>query len=99
MSEPNYAIVPVRTKDTEKVLEHLRRFFFRQEPLNVYIKLLGENGDETCAELEKYCLQTIPEGTAVVSVDTLQITANEEFRTEPTDLSCFIDMQILDKCY
>jgi hypothetical protein len=71
MSEPDYTIVPVTSKDTEKVLDHLRRFFFRQEPLNVYIKLLGENGDEKCAELEKFCLQTVPEGTTVLSTDTL----------------------------
>jgi hypothetical protein len=99
MSEPNYTIVPITTRDTEKVLDHLRRFFFRQEPLNVYIKLLGENGDETCAELEKYCLRTISEGTTVASAETLQVTANEELRTEPIDFSYFIDMQILEKYY
>jgi hypothetical protein len=99
MSEPSYTIVPITNNDNERVLEHLRRFFFRQEPLNVYIKLLGENGDETCAELEKFCLQTIPEGTTMLSADTLHITANEDFRTEPTDLSYFIDMYITEKYY
>jgi hypothetical protein len=65
MSEQNYTIVPITLKDADDVLEHLRKFFFLQEPLNVYIKLLGENGDEACVELEKYCLQTIPEGTTL----------------------------------
>lgn len=68
MSEPKYTIVPITPKDTEKVLEHLRRFFFRQEPLNVCIKLLGEHGDETCSELEKFCTQTIPEGLSLMAL-------------------------------
>ena len=41
MSEQDYKIVQVTPKDTEKVLEHLRKFFFREEPLNICIKLLG----------------------------------------------------------
>jgi hypothetical protein len=74
MSEQDYRIVPVTPKDDEKVLEHLRRFFFREEPLNICIKLLGENWDETCVELEKYCVQTISEGTTPASSDTVQVT-------------------------
>jgi hypothetical protein len=62
MSEQDYKIVQVTPKDTEKVLEHLRKFFFLEEPLNICIQLLGENGDEECHELEEYCAQTIPEG-------------------------------------
>lgn len=68
MSEPSYTIVPVTTEDTERVLDHLRRFFFRQEPLNVYIKLLGESGNETCAELENYCVETILEGLSLMAL-------------------------------
>lgn len=70
MSEPDYKIVHVTPKDTEKVLEHLRRFFFREEPLNICIKLLGENGDEDCYELEQYCSQTIPEGLSLMAVSS-----------------------------
>ncbi|KDR23746.1 dopamine N-acetyltransferase-like isoform X2 [Zootermopsis nevadensis] len=68
MSEQDYKIVPVTLKDVEKVLEHLRRFFFREEPLNVCINLLGERGDEKCQELENYCIQTIPEGLSLMAV-------------------------------
>ncbi|PNF13874.1 hypothetical protein B7P43_G11475 [Cryptotermes secundus] len=68
MSEPSYTIVPVTTEDNEMVLDHLRRFFFRQEPLNVYIKLLGESGNETCAELENYCVETILEGLSLMAL-------------------------------
>jgi len=62
MSQPDYKIVHVTPKDTEKVLEHLRRSFFIEEPLNICIQLLGENGDEDCPELEEYCSKSILEG-------------------------------------
>lgn len=68
MSEQDYKIVQVTPKDTEKVLEHLRKFFFLEEPLNICIQLLGENGDEECHELEEYCAQTIPEGLSLMAV-------------------------------
>jgi hypothetical protein len=80
MSEPDYKIVHVTPKDTEKVLEHLRRFFFREEPLNIYIKLLGENGDEDCYELEEYCSQTIPEGIRVHFQGVCQKVLKKGFR-------------------
>lgn len=80
MSEPDYKIVHVTPKDTEKVLEHLRRFFFREEPLNICIKLLGENGDEDCYELEQYCSQTIPEGIRILSQGLCQKVLKKEFR-------------------
>lgn len=80
MSELDYKIVHVTPKDTEKVLEHLRRFFFREEPLNICIKLLGENGDEDCYELEQYCSQTIPEGIRILSQGVCQKVLKKEFR-------------------
>ena len=80
MSEPDYKIVPVTPKDTEKVLAHLRRFFFREEPLNICVKLLGENWDEDCYELEQYCSQTIPEGIRTLSQGVCQKALKKEFR-------------------
>lgn len=80
MSEPDYKIVHVTPKDTEKVLEHLRRFFFREEPLNIDVKLLGENGDEDCCELEEYCSQSIPEGIRIFSQGVCQKVLKKEFR-------------------
>jgi hypothetical protein len=82
MSEQNYRIVPMTPKDADSVLQHLRAFFFRQEPLNVCVKLLGESGDEACLELENYCLKTIPEGTA------LQRTR----ASEPNPISTFLSV-------
>jgi hypothetical protein len=83
MSEPEYKIVPVTPEDTEKVLEHLRRFFYREEPLNIYIKLLGENMDEDCAELDQYSAQTIPEGIRIFSQGLYKKVLNKEFRLQP----------------
>lgn len=68
MSEQDYKIEPITPKDADKVLEHLRTSFFREEPLNANVHLLGENGDERCLELEEYCIQTIPEGTFLVKL-------------------------------
>jgi hypothetical protein len=80
MSEPDYKIVHVTPKDTEKVLEHLRRFFFREEPLNIDVKLLGENGDEDCYELEEYCSQSIPEGIRIFCQVVCQKVLKKEFQ-------------------
>ena len=65
MADQEYQIVPVTPKDSDKVLEHLHRFFCREEPLNIDIQLLGERGEDKCAELDNYCLGTIPEGTTL----------------------------------
>ena len=59
-----YTIVPITKDDTEKVVHFLRKFFFRDEPLNVTIGLL-EEPDTTCPELEEYCTSCIPDGEFV----------------------------------
>lgn len=56
-----YAIVPITNKDVEKVVHFLRKFFFRDEPLNVAVGLL-EGPNATCSELEEFCVTCIPEG-------------------------------------
>lgn len=56
-----YTIVPITNKDVEKVVHFLRKFFFRDEPLNVAVELLDEP-NATCQELEEYCVNCIPEG-------------------------------------
>lgn len=48
--------IEIITKDAElRVLKFLRRFFFRDEPLNHSIELIPEGEDSTCLELEEYC--------------------------------------------
>lgn len=55
------------------MLDFLRRLFFRDEPLNVAVGLVGPD-QATCVELEDYCLESIPEGT-----DKLSKTCNGNY--------------------
>ena len=56
-----YSIVPITKDDSEKVVHFLRKFFFRDEPLNIAIGLLDEP-NSTCPELEEFCTNCIPNG-------------------------------------
>jgi hypothetical protein len=58
--ERSYQVRRATPTDCESVLQLMRRSFFRDEPLNVAVGLLGE--DATCPELENYCQETLAEG-------------------------------------
>nr|CAD7431113.1 unnamed protein product [Timema monikensis] len=62
MSSEDYHITPLSPKDRDRVVEFLRRTFFRDEPLNIDVQLLGEDGKDRCAELENYSVECINEG-------------------------------------
>nr|CAD7573690.1 unnamed protein product [Timema californicum] len=62
MSSEDYHITPISPKDRDHVVEFLRRTFFRDEPLNIDVQLLGEDGKDRCAELENYSVECINEG-------------------------------------
>ncbi|XP_015176965.1 PREDICTED: dopamine N-acetyltransferase-like isoform X2 [Polistes dominula] len=51
----DYYIKIITREDEHRVLKFLRRFFFRDEPLNQSIALIPEGEDTTCHELEDYC--------------------------------------------
>ncbi|XP_018402170.1 PREDICTED: dopamine N-acetyltransferase-like isoform X2 [Cyphomyrmex costatus] len=51
----DYHIEIITKNDKLRVLKFLRRFFFRDEPLNQNIQLIPEGEDSTCTELEEYC--------------------------------------------
>ncbi|KAG7199256.1 hypothetical protein KM043_018122 [Ampulex compressa] len=51
----DYHIQIITKEDKLRVLKFLRRFFFRDEPLNQSIELIPEGEDSTCVELEEYC--------------------------------------------
>ncbi|XP_076639345.1 arylalkylamine N-acetyltransferase 1 isoform X1 [Colletes latitarsis] len=51
----DYHIQTVTKDDKLRILKFLRRFFFRDEPLNHSIQLIPEGEDSTCLELEEYC--------------------------------------------
>lgn len=51
----DYRIEIITKDDKLRVLKFLRRFFFRDEPLNQSIELIPKGEDSTCLELEEYC--------------------------------------------
>ncbi|KRT84410.1 hypothetical protein AMK59_2792, partial [Oryctes borbonicus] len=61
-----FSIEKIKPRDTEKVLEFLRNFFFRDEPLNVNIKLL--EGEQTCPDLEEFSLKAIKDNVSLMAI-------------------------------
>lgn len=56
-----YTIIPITNDVKDRVVNFLRKFFFRDEPLNMAVGLLDEP-NANCTELEEYCLACIPNG-------------------------------------
>jgi hypothetical protein len=57
----SYQICRATSTDNERILQLMRRSFFRDEPLNIAVGLLDDV--ETCPELEQFCLETLADGT------------------------------------
>ncbi|XP_065160997.1 arylalkylamine N-acetyltransferase 1-like isoform X3 [Atheta coriaria] len=66
-TEP-YEIKYVTQADYPRVLHHLQRFFFKDEPLNVSINLLG--GKNTCPELEDFSKKCLDHGCSYMAVSS-----------------------------
>lgn len=64
-----YTITRLKNEDCEKAIEFLRRFFFRDEPLNVEQNLL-ETDEATCDELEDFSIKSIHEGVSLMATST-----------------------------
>lgn len=64
-----YEVKTITENDSEPLLEFLRTFFFKDEPLNVAVKLI-EFKDSTCVELEQFSLKSINEGTSLMAVSS-----------------------------
>lgn len=56
----SYSIIPITSDDKETVAAFLRKFFFRDEPLNVAIQLLEETDSAT--KLKNYCISYLQYG-------------------------------------
>ncbi|XP_054264813.1 arylalkylamine N-acetyltransferase 1-like isoform X2 [Macrosteles quadrilineatus] len=84
----DYSIVPISNRDSDRVLDFLRRFFFRDEPLNVCVGLL-DGPEETCPDLEQYCLDSIPDGVSLMAVSPsgklLGVCINGVLSRQPED--------------
>ena len=67
----DYHIQVVTKDDKLRILQFLRRFFFRDEPLNQCIGLIPEGEDSTCLELEEYCsMSTLANNLNLIAVST-----------------------------
>ncbi|XP_024937375.1 dopamine N-acetyltransferase isoform X2 [Cephus cinctus] len=66
----DYHIQMITKEDIPRVLKFLRRFFFRDEPLNHSIQLIPEGEDSTCVELEEYCMISVEDNLSYMAVTT-----------------------------
>lgn len=66
----DYHIQLICKEDKPKVLKFLRRFFFRDEPLNHSIELIPEGEDSTCVELEEYSLSALMDNLSLMAVSS-----------------------------
>jgi len=55
-----YNIVPTTAEDKQVVIEFLRKFFFRDEPLILGINMLEDTA--SLAKLENYCFNFVDNG-------------------------------------
>lgn len=67
----SYSIVPITVNDKETVAVFLRKFFFRDEPLNVAIELLEETDSVT--KLENYCIGYLQYGELRGSIHCIKL--------------------------
>ncbi|XP_015112260.1 dopamine N-acetyltransferase isoform X2 [Diachasma alloeum] len=64
----DYHIRTVTADAKPKVLAFLRRFFFRDEPLNHSIGLIPEGENSTCVELEEYSMSSLDQNLSLMAV-------------------------------
>lgn len=67
-TKPSYTVKTIDENDRNEVLEFLRRFFFRDEPMNLAVNLL-ETPESRCLELEDYACESLKDGISVAAVD------------------------------
>ncbi|KAF0759514.1 dopamine N-acetyltransferase isoform X1 [Aphis craccivora] len=100
----SYSIVPITAKDKHTVAAFLRKFFFRDEPLNVAIQLLEET--DSAAKLENYCISYLQYGMTFMAVsqtgDIMGVILNnimhrdDEEEDEEDDETCNENLKFKD---
>lgn len=66
----DYSIQVIKQEDKPEVLKFLRRFFFRDEPLNDSIELIPRGENSTCVPLEEYSMSSIDENLSLKAVSS-----------------------------
>lgn len=64
----DFQIQVVTKNDKLRILNFLKKFFFRDEPLNHSIQLLSEREEFTCHELEDYSLSSLENNLNLMAV-------------------------------
>ncbi|XP_066145873.1 arylalkylamine N-acetyltransferase 1-like isoform X2 [Euwallacea fornicatus] len=67
VSPMEYEIQEATPKDKEDILNFLRTFFFKDEPLNKYLDLINEDNPR-CVDLEKFALKELSNGINLKAV-------------------------------
>ncbi|KAF5282074.1 hypothetical protein FQA39_LY00599 [Lamprigera yunnana] len=67
MSIEEYKIKVMEENEVEAVLDHLRKYFFIDEPLNKSINLI-DSEDSNCPGLENYCKKCMVNGISYIAV-------------------------------
>lgn len=60
VNNSNFSIVPITTEDKQIVIEFLRKFFFRDEPLILGIDMMDDI--KSLSKLENYCHHFLDNG-------------------------------------
>lgn len=60
VSKCTYSIVPITTDDKNTVINFLRKYFFRDEPLILGIDMLEDS--DSLSKLENYCFNFVNNG-------------------------------------
>lgn len=68
MSSAGFAIRELTESDGPRLVEFLRRFFLRDEPLNAAVGIMAD-GEGSSPEQERFCLAALPEGLSLQAVD------------------------------
>lgn len=74
MSEINkyaYSINPTTAEDKQIVIEFLKKFFFRDEPLILGIDMLEDT--DSLAKLENYCFNFVDNGELKYTIINLKV--------------------------
>lgn len=81
--------------DKDRIVDFLRRFFFRDEPLNKYLQLFSDENSR-CPDLEKFASKEITDPSVIAELDGKLVgiclngimeKGEEEDHSEPQDKS------------
>ncbi|KAF5294536.1 hypothetical protein FQR65_LT10728 [Abscondita terminalis] len=83
-----YEIRVITEADSDAIVLHLRKFFFKDEPLNIAVELTNSE-NSCCEELENYSLKIVNEGTSLMAITSsnhiIGVCLNATINKDETD--------------